>query len=132
MDFERRNSEKIPSREEVVEMLRKFPQRGITNPDDLDRTDPEVIKAERILDVWRNQGQQRAKESSVPGANLKWSLASTTIYVDAGFHDPIHLEEVDDDWLGGNDLADAEELGLDEIAAEIRAKIAEIDVLLGR
>lgn len=57
---------------------------------------------------------------------------TSKLYVDAGFHDPDYLEEVADDWLGGNDLAEAEERGLDEVADKIRAKIAEIHTLLGR
>lgn len=124
--------ERVPNREEVIEVLRKFSDRGVGDPAALDLSDVEVIEAHQIYDLWRNEGQQRANESTLPGAKLEWSLTLTTVYVDAGFHDPDYLEEVADDWLGGNDLADAEELGLDEVADKIRAKIAEIDKLLGR
>ena len=125
---EQTSSSEIPNhtREQVIEALRKFPQRGIHSPDDLPEADPEVIEANNILDAWTKQAQDEAKRKGTSEANLEFSLNRSTIFVDAGFTDPDYLDEVANDWLA-QDLQEAEDLGLTEIAAKIQAKIEEIE-----
>lgn len=129
-------SEQIPSseipqynREQVIAAFKKFPQRGIDNPDDLPKADPEVIEANNILDAWTQQAQNEAKRLATPADNLKFTLDRSTIFVDAGFSDPDYLDEVANDWLA-QDLREAEDEGLTEIASRIQAKIDEIEAKL--
>ncbi len=129
-------SEQTPSlevpqynREQVIESFRKFPQRGIHSPDDLPETDPEVIEANNILDAWAQQAQGEAQRAGTPEANLEFTFERSTIFVDAGFSDPDYLDEVVNDWLA-QDLQEAEDAGLIDIASKIQAKIAEIEAQL--
>jgi hypothetical protein len=115
------------SRVQAVDNFRKFVERGITNPDDLDLNDPEVIEANRILDIWDAEQRKLADDAGTLAARLEYNLSRSTILVDAGFSDPDYLDEVANDWLGGNDLADAQEAGLTEIAELIQARIDEIN-----
>jgi hypothetical protein len=119
-----------PSREQVIAAFRKFIERGITNPDELDLNDPEVIEANRILDGWDADIHKEAKEAGTEEADLEYSLNRSTVLTDAGFSDPEYLDEVAKDWLLENDLARAQGLGLDELAARIQAKIDEINARL--
>jgi hypothetical protein len=52
-----------------------------------------------------------------------------TIYVDAGFRDPDYIDEVANDWLQNN-LAEADDRGLPEVAVQIEAKVDELDKLI--
>jgi hypothetical protein len=115
------------SRVQAVDNFRKFVERGITNPDDLDLNDPEVIEANRILDIWDAEQRKLADDAGTLAARLEYNLSRSTILVDAGFSDPDYLDEVANDWLGGNDLADAQEAGLTEIAEMIQTRIDEIN-----
>ena len=115
------------TKDQVIAAFRGFIDRGLTNPDDLDPDDPEVIEANHILDAWNAQLQKDAQEAGTPEADLEYALNRSTIMVDAGFSDPEYLDEVANDWLGGNNLPEAEEKGFTELAAKIRAKIDEIN-----
>ncbi len=129
-------SENIPSPEEprftrgrVVDAFRKFPAKGITNPDDLPPDDSEVISANGLLQVWDNQQKDEVKRLGTQEANLEYTLSRSTIYVDAGFSDPDYLDEVANDWLA-QDLQEAEDAGLTETTRKIQAKIDEIETKL--
>jgi len=92
------------TREEIVEAYRKFTERGITNPDDLNMEDSEVQKVNELFEQW-----QRQEDKHIEGnEELKYrnNLAKTMLNVDAGFIDPEYLEEVLE-WLN-NDLDDLE------------------------
>jgi len=116
----------IPTREQVVEGFKKFVAQGVTNPDDLPLTDPEVIKANNTFYTWVNHEQARATENPDPAAYLEFSLSSSTVYTDAGFSDPDYIDVVANDWLI-QDLDRAEADGLTGVAAKIQAKIDELD-----
>ena len=125
--------EEEPSREssqykhdQVLEVLKKFVEKGYTSPDDLPLSDSEVINANRILDLWSKQAERLAQEDTKPGAMLEFQLTRSTIYVDTGFLDRDYLDEVANDWLV-QDLQIAEDQGQKEIAAKIRAKIDQIN-----
>jgi len=115
------------SREQVVEAFRKFPEQGITNPDDLDLDDPEVIEANRLLDAWDAEQKKIAFEAGTTEADLGYALDRSTILLDAGFSNPDYLDKVANDWLRDNDLQKAQEAGLSEMSAKIQAKIDEIN-----
>lgn len=117
------------TREQVIDAFRKFPRKGITNPDDLPLDDSEVINANALLQVWDNQQKATAQRLGTPEANLEYTLSRSTIYVDAGFSDPDYLDEVANDWLP-QDLQEAEDAGLTETARKIKAKIDEIETKL--
>lgn len=124
-------SSEVPqySREQVIEAFRKFPEKGVTSPDDLSSTDPEVIEANNILDTWTQQEQDEANRKGTPEAQLEFSLSRSTIFIDAGFSDPDYLDEVANDWLT-QDLQKAEDIGLGGIASKIQAKIDKIEAKL--
>lgn len=85
------------TREQVVNAYKKFVERGITNPDDLDLEDPEVKEANGLFDKWREQEDTLAArdEESKHRVNLSKSM----LYVDAGFTDPAYLKEILGGWL---------------------------------
>ena len=114
------------TREQVIETFRKFPQRGLVNPDTLPVSDAEVVAANSILDSWAKQAQDEATKKGTPAANLEFTFERSTIFVDAGFTDHDYLDEVAKDWLA-QDLQEAEDLGLTEMATRIQAKIDEIE-----
>ncbi len=114
------------TREQVIDTFRKFPEKGITHPDDLSLDDPDVISANGLLHDWANQQEVKARELNTPKANLEYQLNRSTIYVDAGFSDPDYLDEVANDWLA-QDLQEAEDVGLTEMVDRIKAKIEEIE-----
>lgn len=62
--------------------FRKFPEKGITNPDDLPPNDSDVISANALLQVWSNQCQLEVRRMGTPEANLEFTLERSTIYVD--------------------------------------------------
>lgn len=117
------------TRERVVDAFRIFPERGITNPDDLPLNDSDVISANALLQVWDNQQKAEVQRLGTLEVNLEYTLSRSTIYVDAGFSDPDYLNEVANDWLA-QDLQTAEDAGLVELAAKIQAKIKEIEAKL--
>ncbi len=85
------------TREKVIDAYRKFVERGIKNPDDLDLEDPEVKEANELFDKWLEQEDARAEGNEE--SEHRVNLATTMLYVDAGFIDPVYLNEVLKDWL---------------------------------
>ncbi|MDP4038422.1 MAG: hypothetical protein Q8P54_00415 [bacterium] len=114
------------NREQVIEVLKKFVEKGVSNPDDLPLSNPEVVEANRVLDSWNERTERLARENPTPGAALESQLSRSTVHVDAGFSDPEYLDEVANDWLA-QDLQTAEDQGLTETAAKIQAKRDEIN-----
>jgi len=110
------------TREKVIDAYKKFIERGITNPDDLDLEDPEVKEANELFYKWQEQEDTRAEgnEELMHRANL----AKTMIYVDAGFTDPAYLDEVLRDWLV-QDAQNAEKQDNNPERVETRRQIAE-------
>lgn len=107
------------NREEIVEMFRKFSQQGTTHPVDLVESDPAVTEAYGLLDEWATTHE----------SDPDYDFLRSTIFVDAGFHDPDFLEEVRDDWL----LQDEERAeGDTELVKRIQAKRDEITGILER
>lgn len=76
--------EKI-SKDQVIDVYKKFVERGITSPDALDLDDLEVIEANNLFDKW--QAQEDSNDERV-------NFEKTKLYVDAGFTDPNYLEDV--------------------------------------
>lgn len=113
------------SREEALAAFESFVRQGITSPDDLPLEDPQVVAAGRILDSWSDRAEREALQSRSPSAMFEFELSRSTFYIDAGFSDPDYLLEVAEDWLVQN-LDEAEEKGLTDVAAKIQAKIDEI------
>lgn len=57
---------------------------------------------------------------------IQSSFLKTTVYYDAGFRDPIYLDDVANDWLM-QDMWQAEEAGFAELADTIKGKIFDIN-----
>lgn len=123
---ELRDSEPQYTRDQVVDVFKKFPAMGITNPDDLPQTDQDVISAYAFLRVWANQRETQILKTGTPEAFLECYFERSTLFVDAGFSDPDYLDEVANDLLV-QDLQEAEEYGLTKLALRIQAKIDEIN-----
>jgi len=114
------------SREQVLDSFKKFTERGVTDPRNLDLSDPEVIEANKILNGWREQSARLIDENRDPATSLEHTVEHTAILVDAGFSDSDYLDEVANDWLA-QDLQTAIDQGLPEVAAKIQARIDEIN-----
>ena len=84
------------TRDEVIAVYRKFAERGITDPANLDQTDPEVQEAEQLLKKWVMQEEARTADD--PVAARQFRIEQTKLYVDAGFTDPSYMEDVRE-WL---------------------------------
>lgn len=117
------------NKDQVIETFRKFADKGIPSPDDLDLDDPEVITANQILDGWSVQEETAAKKIGTRDAELQYELDRSTIMVDAGFSDPDYLDEIVNDWLV-QDLQAAQDEGLTNMASKIQAKMDQIQTKL--
>lgn len=92
--------------------------------------DQELRRLFWVYDSWVKTQQKKVDEAGgTIEAQLKMALKVTPFFVDVGFTDPGYIDEVISDWMA-QDLAQAEDEGLDEIAASIRNKIEEIRKLL--
>ena len=114
------------TREQVIELLKQFPLRGIKNPDDLNLEDKRVQRVNEAVDNWYSWIDSRESVE----ADLEVSLSRSTLYVDAGFDDPAYLDEVANDWLL-QDEQRAMQNGLTDLAAKIHSKRDEICQMLG-
>lgn len=112
--------EKI-KREQVVDAYKKFVNRGITNPDDLNLSDPEVQEANKLFDKWRTE--EDAGSAGNEELEHRTNLSKTMLYVDAGFTDPAYLDEVLNDWLV-QDAQNAEKQSDNPERVETRRQIA--------
>ena len=90
-------SENKITREQVIDAYKKFVERGIKTPDDLDLKDPDVEKANELFDKWQEQEDKSAKGNEESEHRI--NLSKTMLYVDAGFTDPVYLDEVLNEWL---------------------------------
>lgn len=117
------------TRQEVIEGLRKIAERGVKNPDALDRTDPDVKEAHERMFAYVRQEDARAKTINTPEAIYESKFDQATLETDAGFVDADYLDEVANEWLT-QDEEDARDNGLADLADRIAAKIDEINQLL--
>lgn len=88
--------------------------------------DQSIRRLFRVYDSWVKTQQKKVDEAGgTTEADLRMSLKVTPFFVDVGFTDPQYVDEVVNDWMA-QDLARAEEAGLDEVAAAIREKMAQL------
>ncbi|MFH1182735.1 MAG: hypothetical protein V1690_00535 [Candidatus Moraniibacteriota bacterium] len=120
--FPKPETERGITREEAIASYKKFVEKGITSPDDLDLEDPEVKKANDLFDKWRKQEDKRAEGNEELGHRV--NLAKTMFYVEAGFTDPGYLDEVLKEWLM-EDYQGTEEQKDNPERTETRRQIAE-------
>jgi len=109
------------SRQEVLDAYRKFVEQGITNPDTLNLTDPEVIEANDLFDRW--QQQENIKSAGDENAEKRTNFEKTMLYVDAGFTDSAYLGGVLD-WLS-QDAQNAEKDLENPVRVQLRKDMAE-------
>ena len=100
----------------------KYP--GI-DPAELPDDDPEVAATLYKFDEWRRSYLQIGSSEE----RLTRQVTVTTMYFEAGFHNPEYLDEVANDWLV-QDLDHAETAGFDALAMAIKHKIFEINKLI--
>ena len=115
-------SEDKITRKKVIDSYKKFVERGIKNPDDLDLEDPEVKEANELFYKWQEQEDKSAEGNGEFRHRI--NLSKTMLYVDAGFTDPVYLDEVLKDWLV-QDAQDAEKQSDNPERIETRRQIAE-------
>lgn len=92
MKEEIRVPESKVTREEVLATYRKFVERGITSPDDLDLNDAEVKEANKLFEKWWLQGN--AATEGDEDAEKRNNFEKMKFYVDAGFTGPSYLSDV--------------------------------------
>lgn len=98
---------------------------GTTHPDELPIDDP-VVKAIYVpYHSWIRVQTTKAERIGTTEAHLEMSLKVTPFLVESGFIHPDYVEEVANDFLA-QDLAQAEELELTDLADRIRAKREEL------
>ena len=120
--FSSLESENKITREKVIDAYKKFVERGIKNPDDLDLEDSEVKEANELFYKWREQEEKSAEGNEE--SEHRTNLSITMLYVDAGFTDPDYLDEVLKDWLV-QDTQGAEKQNDNPERAETRRQLAE-------
>lgn len=101
------------TRKRVIEAYKKFVERGIKSPDDLDLDDPEVIEANNLFHKFV------ARENM---NDEKINFEMTKLYIEAGFTDPNYLEDVLS-WLR-QDAHDAEKDTDNPARTQLREDIA--------
>ena len=112
--------EKI-TREQVIGVYRKFVERGIDNPDDLDLDDAKVIEANDLFEKWMEQGD--ADSEGDEDREGRVNFERTMLYVDAGFINPNYLKDVLG-WLS-QDAQNAEKDKSNSNRVKLRKDIAE-------
>ena len=109
------------SREQVINNYRKFVEKGITNPDDLDLNNPEVIEANELFYKW--QAQEDSKSVEDRDKEKRTNFEKTMLFVDAGFTDYNYLSDVLD-WLS-QDSQNAEKDSSNDSRIQLRHDMAE-------
>ncbi len=79
-------------RQRAVTAAKALLEKGITNPDRMDLKDPEVKAANKLFFDWIKQGDILVHGDE--DAELRFNLAKTMFYVDAGFTDEKYLNEI--------------------------------------
>lgn len=118
------------SREQVIQAFSELSGDGQKDPADLDLDNPEVKEANELFYEWFEQQTAQLPDGDLEGY-LHFEARTTTLFVEAGFHDPDYLDEVANDWLIQT-LERAEEAGLTSLVKEIEAKITGINTMVSR
>jgi hypothetical protein len=113
--------EKVITKTEAIAAYKKFIDRGATNPDSLDLTDPEVDAANGLFEQWIEQEDEKAEGNE--SAEQRTNFEKTMFYVDAGFTDPVYLQEVLG-WLA-EDATSVDKLTDDPEKTKLRKDIAD-------
>lgn len=123
----------FPSREDVINAWKPISSQGFGDPAEIsdhitgEPKTEKILQAEKLYDTWYKSEEARQR---TPEEALKFQFDTTMLYVEAGFAGADYLDEVANDWLV-QDAQAAEEQGFTELAAQINAKIDEINQTLG-
>lgn len=111
--------EKI-SRQQIIDIYKRFADKGIRDPGNLDLNDPEVKKAQELENLWNKQAEGTSNSH-------RHNFEKTILMLDAGFTNPDYAAEVKE-WL----MLDLDDLTEDEseLAEEIKAKISQIEKMV--
>ncbi|HEY8885913.1 MAG TPA: hypothetical protein VIM31_00205 [Candidatus Microsaccharimonas sp.] len=92
--------------------------------------DQDLVGLFQNYDNWVKIQQKKVDQAGgTIEAHLKMALKVTPFFVEVGFTDPSYVDEVVNDWMA-QDLAQAEDAGLDDIAVAIRNKMEQLQGLL--
>jgi hypothetical protein len=80
------------TRDKALGAYRRFAERGIANPDELDLRDAEVQEANEFFDQWQSQRDVAVRGSGDEARRANFE--KTKFYIDAGFTDPAYLRDV--------------------------------------
>jgi len=118
--------EALNLKQRAVEAYKKFVERGITDPNSLDLSDPEVIAAHGLFDAWQEEAD--AKAAGNREAEHELNFEKTIFYYEIGFTDPVYLTDLLD--FLNQDLENVDEDSgqpLPELARKIFLKKLEIN-----
>ncbi|NTW45999.1 MAG: hypothetical protein HGB18_03000 [Candidatus Moranbacteria bacterium] len=122
-EFPSPESKKVITKEDVINIYRKFIDRGIKDPEALNsENDPEVREAHELYFKYLDQLDALAQGDEE--AELRNNVFKTLLYIDAGFDDPEYLDKVLNNWLV-RDAERAEKLSDNPERAETRRQTAE-------
>ena len=113
-------------KQQAVEAYKKFVERGITDPNSLDLSDPEVVTAHKLFDAWQEEAD--AKVAGNREAEHELNFEKTIFYYEIGFTDPEYLVDLLD--FLDQDLENVDENSdqpLPELARKIFLKKLEIN-----
>lgn len=119
--YQSHESKEVIAKESVISAYKKFVERGITSPDQLDLSDPEVQKADELFYKWQAQEDKQAEGGEE--AQYRANLAKTMLYIDAGFTDSEYLKDVQG-WLF-QDARDVEKQEENPERAKTRKQVAD-------
>lgn len=106
-------------REQLFNAFKKVIEKGVTDPADIDESDPDGREAEELYRAWLKQKDE--EENADPSKAARINFEKNFIHLDVGFTDPSYANEVLNDWAQ-QDLHNAEESD-PVLAQEMREKI---------
>lgn len=114
--------------DKAFEAYKSLATPAIQDPGYLDLNNQKVREAIALFEEWYDNEEKAAEGDREKKQELDFRV--TTFYYDAGFRDPVYLEDVLD-WLG-QDLQNAQEgeIPLPDLAKRIQKKIEEVEISL--
>jgi hypothetical protein len=113
------------TREQAIAAFKPFVESGITNSDAIDLKDPVAKEADNLYYTWQSQLDAEAQGNIE--LEHRANISKAMFYIDAGFTDPAHLQEVLTQWLAEGSIEEipgnAERAETLRLLAEARTKV---------
>jgi len=121
-EFDNEVAKEVADKKAAINAYKKFVEKGITHPDDLDLKDPEVKEAHDLFFKWQESIDKNAGNNEE--LKIRAKLEKTMFYVDAGFTNIEYLDDILNDFLA-QDAVDTEKIKDNSERSETRRLIAE-------